>query len=83
MPKMEAIYEQESAFESSSIMVSQGRIAPSISDAAETTMKKFKYTPADGTFARDEEDDSDSSEEIDEVMEKEILLELNRQFSKS
>ena len=69
MPKMDAIYEQESAFESSSIMMSQGKVAPSdsISQAMSHTTK-FRFNQ-DGNV----DDSSSSDEEIDEVLETEVL----------
>jgi len=69
MPKMDAIYEQESAYETSSIMISQGKAAPSdaVSQAASYTTK-FRFNQ-DGNV----DDSASSDEEIDHVLETEVL----------
>ena len=79
MPKMDAIYEQESAYETSSIMMSQGKLAQSdnISQAMSQTTK-FRFNQ-DGNV----DDSSSSDEEIDQVLETEVLQSLNRQLHRS
>ena len=78
---MEAIYEQESAFESSSVLMSQGPVAMSSYSKATT---KFRYKPQDSKdIEAPIEESSDSNDEIDETMEHEIIDQINRQFVKS
>ena len=82
MPKMEAIYEQESAFESSSVLMSQGPVA--MSSYSKTTTK-FRYKPQNSNdFEEPVEESSDSDEEeIDVKLEHEIIEDINRQFTRS
>lgn len=77
MPKLEAIMEQESAMESSSILHSQGHIVKS--DYSRNT--KFRYAPKDpDDLERAIESNSSSDEEIDPDLEKDIMAQINRQF---
>lgn len=69
MPKMETVVEQESAFESSSVLMSQGHVAHS--NYSKTT--KFRYCPKDPNDLERAIESESSEEEIDQIMEKDII----------
>ena len=69
MPKMETVVEQESAFESSSVLMSQGHVAHS--NYSKTT--KFRYLPKDPNDLERAIESESSEEEIDQIMEKDII----------
>ena len=74
MPKMETVVEQESAFESSSVLMSQGPLAHST--YSKTT--KFRYMPRDPNDLERAIESESSEEDIDEVLEKDIIDQINR-----
>ena len=76
MPKMEAIVEQESAFESSSIMMSQGPVA----NSNYSRQTKFRYVPKDENDLERAVESESSDDEIDDQMEKDIIEQINKQF---
>ena len=77
MPKLDAIMEQESAMESSSILHSQGPILKS--DQSRNT--KFRYAPRDADDLEQAiESDSSSDDGVDPELEKDIMAQINRQF---
>ena len=77
MPKMETVVEQESAFESSSILMSQGHTVAHSNYSKNT---KFRYLPKDPNDLERAIESESSEEEIDEIMEKDIIDQINRQF---
>ena len=75
MPKLDAIIEQESAMESSSILHSQGPIVKS--DYSRNT--KFRYAPKDpNDLEKAIESESSSDDELDPELEKDIMAQINR-----